>query len=139
VGREVVLMGWVQRRRDHGGLIFIDVRDREGVVQAVFNPEVDREVHAKAHTLRSEYVVAVRGDVAMRPSESINPDLETGEVEVLTRELRILNVAENPPFLIEDNVEISENVRLKYRFLDLRRPRLQRNLILRHKAARTSV
>jgi aspartyl-tRNA synthetase len=135
-GREVVLMGWVQRRRDHGGLIFIDVRDREGVVQAVFNPEVDREVHAKAHTLRSEYVVAVRGDVAMRPQESINPDLETGEVEVLTKELRILNAAENPPFLIEDDVDISENVRLKYRYLDLRRPRLQRNLILRHKAAK---
>jgi aspartyl-tRNA synthetase len=135
-GREVVLMGWVQRRRDHGGLIFIDVRDREGVVQAVFNPEVDREVHAKAHTLRSEYVVAVRGDVAMRPQESINPDLETGEVEVLAKELRILNAAENPPFLIEDEVDISENVRLKYRYLDLRRPRLQRNLMLRHKAAK---
>jgi aspartyl-tRNA synthetase len=135
-GREVVLMGWVQRRRDHGGLIFIDVRDREGVVQAVFNPEVDREVHAKAHTLRAEYVVAVRGDVAMRPQESVNPGLETGEVEVLARELRILSAAENPPFLIEDNVDISENVRLKYRYLDLRRPRLQRNLLLRHKAAR---
>jgi len=135
-GREVVVMGWVQRRRDHGGLIFIDLRDREGVVQTVFNPDMDREAHAKAHKLRSEYVVAVRGDVAMRPEESVNPDLDTGEIEVLTRELRILNAAENPPFLIEDNVDISENVRLKYRYLDLRRPRLQRNLILRHKAAR---
>jgi aspartyl-tRNA synthetase len=136
VGREVVLMGWVQRRRDHGGLIFIDLRDRGGIVQVVFNPEVNPEVHAKAHNIRSEYVLAIKGDVAMRPAESINPDLDTGEVEVLTKELRILNVAENPPFLIEDNVDISENVRLKYRYLDLRRPRLQRNLMLRHKVAK---
>ena len=135
-GREVVLMGWVQRRRDHGGLIFVDLRDREGIVQVVFNPEVDPEIHAKAHKIRSEYVLAVKGDVAMRPEESINPDLLTGEIEVLSKELRILNVAENPPFLIEDDIEISENVRLKYRYLDLRRPRLQRNLILRHKVAK---
>jgi len=135
-GREVVLMGWVQRRRDHGGLIFVDLRDREGIAQVVFNPEVNPEVHAKAHKIRSEYVLAVKGDVAMRPPESINADLDTGEIEVLTKELRILNVAENPPFLIEDDVEISENVRLKYRYLDLRRPRLQRNLILRHKVAK---
>jgi len=135
-GREVVLMGWAQRRRDHGGLIFVDLRDREGIVQVVFNPEIDPEVHAKAHKIRSEYVLGVKGDVAMRPEDSINPDVDTGEIEVLTKELRILNVAENPPFLIEDNVEISENVRLKYRYLDLRRPRLQRNLILRHKLAK---
>jgi aspartyl-tRNA synthetase len=136
VGREVILMGWVQRRRDHGGVIFVDLRDREGIVQVVFNPEINPEVHAKAHTVRSEYVLAVKGEVAMRPPESINSDLDTGEVEVLTRELRILNVSENPPFLIEDNGEISENVRLRYRYLDLRRPRLQRNLILRHKVAK---
>jgi aspartyl-tRNA synthetase len=129
-------MGWVQRRRDHGGLIFVDLRDREGIAQVVFNPEVNPEIHAKAHKIRSEYVLAVKGDVAMRPPESINADLDTGEIEVLTKELRILNVAENPPFLIEDDVEISENVRLKYRYLDLRRPRLQRNLILRHKVAK---
>ena len=135
-GREVVLMGWVQRRRDHGGLIFVDLRDREGVVQVVFNPEIDKEAHAKAHGIRNEYVLAVKGHVAMRPAESINKDLDTGEVEVLTNELGILNVAEPPPFLIEDNVEISENVRLKYRYLDLRRPRLQGNLILRHKVAK---
>ncbi len=135
-GREVVLMGWVQRRRDHGGLIFVDLRDREGIAQVVFNPEVDPEVHAKAHKIRSEYVLAVKGDVAMRPEESINPDMLTGEIEVLSKELRILNVAENPPFLIENDIEISENVRLKYRYLDLRRPRLQRNLILRHKVAK---
>jgi aspartyl-tRNA synthetase len=136
VGREVILMGWVQRRRDHGGVIFVDLRDREGIVQVVFNPEINPEVHAKAHTVRSEYVLAVKGEVAMRPPESINSDLDTGQVEVLTRELRILNVSENPPFLIEDNGEISENVRLRYRYLDLRRPRLQRNLILRHKVAK---
>jgi aspartyl-tRNA synthetase len=136
VGREVILMGWVQRRRDHGGVIFVDLRDREGIVQVVFNPEINPEVHAKAHTVRSEYVLAVKGEVAMRPPENINSDLDTGEVEVLTRELRILNVSENPPFLIEDNGEISENVRLRYRYLDLRRPRLQRNLILRHKVAK---
>ena len=135
-GREVVLMGWVQRRRDHGGVIFVDLRDREGIVQVVFNPEINPEVHAKGHKVRSEYVLAVKGDVAMRPPESVNPDLGTGEVEVFTRELRILSVAENPPFLIEDNGEISENVRLRYRYLDLRRPRLQGNLILRHKVAK---
>ena len=136
VGREVVLMGWVQRRRDHGGVIFIDLRDREGIVQVVFNPEINPEVHAKAHKVRNEYVLAVKGDVAMRPPESVNPDLDTGEIEVMTNELRILSVSENPPFLIEDNGEISENVRLRYRYLDLRRPRLQRNLILRHKVAK---
>ena len=136
VGREVVLMGWVQRRRDHGGVIFIDLRDREGIVQVVFNPEINPEVHAKAHKVRNEYVLAVKGDVAMRPPESLNPDLDTGEIEVLTNELRILSVSENPPFLIEDNEEISENVRLRYRYLDLRRPSLQRNLILRHKVAK---
>ncbi len=136
VGREVVLMGWVQRRRDHGGVIFVDLRDREGIVQVVFNPEINLEVHTKARKVRNEYVLAVKGDVALRPPESINPDLDTGKIEVLTRELRILSISENPPFLIEDNEEISENVRLRYRYLDLRRPRLQRNLILRHKVAK---
>ena len=135
-GREVVLMGWVQRRRDHGGVIFVDLRDREGVIQVVFNPEINPEVHAKAHGVRTEYVLAVKGEIAMRPQESINPDLGTGEIEVLAEELRILSLSENPPFPIEDIVEISENVRLKYRYLDLRRPRLQRNLILRHNVAR---
>lgn len=135
-GREVVVMGWVQRRRDHGGVIFVDLRDREGIIQVVFNPEINPEIHAKAHKIRSEFVLAVKGEVTKRPAESINPDLDTGEIEVLTKELRILSVSENPPFLIEDNGEISENVRLKYRYLDLRRPRLQKNLILRHKVAK---
>jgi aspartyl-tRNA synthetase len=135
-GREVVLMGWVQRRRDHGGVIFVDLRDREGIIQVVFNPEINPEIHAKAHKIRSEFVLAVKGEVTMRPAESVNPDLDTGEIEVLTKELRILSASENPPFLIEDNGEISENVRLRYRYLDLRRPRLQKNLILRHKVAK---
>ena len=113
-----------------------DLRDREGVIQVVFNPEINPEVHAKAHGVRTEYVLAVKGEIAMRPQESINPDLGTGEIEVLAEELRILSLSENPPFPIEDIVEISENVRLKYRYLDLRRPRLQRNLILRHNVAR---
>ena len=135
-GREVVVMGWVQRRRDHGGVIFVDLRDREGIIQVVFNPAINPEIHAKAHKIRSEFVLAVKGEVKMRPAESVNPDLDTGEIEVLTKELRILSVSENPPFLIEDTGEISENVRLKYRYLDLRRPRLQKNLILRHKLAK---
>lgn len=135
-GREVVLLGWVQRRRDLGGLIFIEMRDRQGIVQVVFNPEVNREVHEKAQFLRSEFVIAVRGKVVERPSGTVNPKLGTGEIEVITGELRILNVSKNPPFPIEDDEEVAENTRLKYRYLDLRRPKLQRNFILRHQVAR---
>ncbi len=135
IGREVVLMGWVQRRRDHGGVIFVDLRDREGITQVVFNPEVDSRVHAKAHALRSEYVIGVRGKVDPRPEGMVNPKLKTGAVEVTVTELKILNRAETPPFLIEDQVDASETIRLKYRHLDLRRPRIQRNLLLRHRAA----
>ncbi|MEA3436125.1 MAG: aspartate--tRNA ligase [Thermodesulfobacteriota bacterium] len=135
VGKEVVLMGWVQRRRDHGGVIFIDLRDREGITQVVFNPDVDKKVHDKAHVIRSEYVLGVRGKVDNRPEGMINPKLKTGEIEVLVTELKILNSAQTPPFLIEDKVDVSETIRLKYRHLDLRRPRLQDNIILRHKAS----
>jgi aspartyl-tRNA synthetase len=135
VGREVVLMGWVLRRRDHGGVIFIDLRDREGLTQVVFNPEIHAEVHAKAHTLRNEYVIGVRGTVEPRPEGMINPNLATGAIEVLVNELRIFNPSETPPFMIEDNVEVSESIRLKHRHLDLRRPHLQRNIILRHRAS----
>ncbi len=131
---EVVLMGWVLRRRDHGGVIFIDLRDREGITQVVFNPEVDTEVHAKAHAVRNEYVLAVRGRVDPRPDGMVNPNLRTGAIEVLVSELKILNPAKTPPFLIEDNIDVSENIRLKYRHLDLRRSQMQRNLVLRHKA-----
>ncbi len=134
VGGEVVLMGWVQRRRDHGGVIFIDLRDREGLTQVVFNPEENPQVHAKAHTLRNEYVIGVRGTVAPRPEGMVNPNLVTGAIEVMVSELRIFNAAATPPFMIEDNVEVSESIRLKNRHLDLRRPRLQNNLIQRHKA-----
>lgn len=135
VGKEVVLMGWVQRRRDHGGVIFIDLRDREGITQVVFNPDVNKTVHEKAHVIRSEYVLGVRGTVDNRPEGMINSKLKTGEIEVLVTELKILNAAQTPPFLIEDKIDVSETIRLKYRHLDLRRPRLQRNFILRHKAS----
>jgi aspartyl-tRNA synthetase len=135
IGKEVVLMGWVQRRRDHGGVIFVDLRDREGLTQVVFNPDVNAEVHAKAHAIRSEYVLAVRGKVDPRPEGMVNPKLKTGAVEVTVAELKILNAAATPPFLIEDHIEVSENVRLTHRHQDLRRPMLQRNLIARHRAA----
>jgi aspartyl-tRNA synthetase len=135
VGKEVVLMGWVLRRRDHGGVIFVDLRDREGISQVVFNPEVAPEVHAKAHAIRNEYVLGVRGIVEMRPEGMINPNLETGDIEVLVKQLKILNAAQTPPFLVEDNVEVSETVRLKHRHLDLRRPQLQKNMLRRHVAA----
>jgi aspartyl-tRNA synthetase len=134
VDREVVLMGWVHRRRDHGGVIFVDLRDREGITQVVFNPAVDPEIHAKAHAIRNEYVLAVRGKVENRPSDMINPKLETGEIEVTVTEFKLLNEALTPPFLIEDDIDASETIRLKYRHLDLRRPAMQKNLILRHRA-----
>jgi len=134
--REVTLLGWVQRRRDLGGLIFIELRDRQGNVQVVFNPEVNPEVHEKAQSLRSEYVVGVRGRVVFRPEGTVNPKLNTGEIEVVAKELKTLNVSKNPPFLIEDEEEVVENIRLKYRYLDLRKPKIQRNLILRHRVAK---
>lgn len=135
VGRQVVLMGWVQRRRDHGGVIFIDLRDREGITQVVFNPAESQEVHAKAHGLRGEYVIGVRGMVEPRPAGMANPNLKTGAIEVLVTELRIFNPAITPPFMIEESVEVSESVRLKNRHLDLRRPRLKANIMKRHQAA----
>jgi len=134
-GREVVLMGWVQRRRDHGGVIFVDLRDREGITQVVFNPDFNKEVHKKAHAIRSEFVIGITGKVEKRPEGMANSNLKTGEIEVFATELKILNSANTPPFLIEDTVDVSENVRLKYRHIDLRRPNIQKNLILRHKAA----
>ena len=135
VGKEVVLMGWVQRRRDHGGVIFVDLRDREGLTQVVFNPAVDEKVHLKAHAIRNEFVLGVRGKVDHRPEGMVNPNLKTGEIEVTVTELKILNASQTPPFLIEETVDVSETVRLKYRYIDLRRGRLQNNLILRHRAA----
>jgi len=135
VGTEVVLMGWVQRRRDHGGVIFVDLRDREGITQVVFNPELSPKVHEKAHDIRSEYVIGVRGNVDKRLQGMTNPKLKTGEIEVFATELKIFNTAETPPFMIEDNLEVSENIRLKFRHMDLRRPLLQKNIIKRHAAS----
>jgi aspartyl-tRNA synthetase len=134
VGREVVLMGWVQRRRDHGGVIFVDLRDKEGLTQVVFNPDHNIHVHAKAHALRAEFVIGVRGTVAARPEGMANHQLKTGAIEVMIDELRILNPSVTPPFPIEEQIDAAESIRLKHRYLDLRRPRLQRNIILRHKA-----
>ncbi len=134
LNEEVVLMGWVLRRRDHGGVIFIDLRDRWGITQVVFNPEINGEVHAKAHGLRSEWVLAVRGRVESRPEGMTNPNLKTGEIEVLVDELRILNTSKTPPFPLDEEIEVADTLRLKYRYLDLRRPAMAENLILRHKA-----
>ncbi len=137
VGEDVVLMGWVLRRRDHGGVIFIDLRDREGLTQIVFNPEINPEVHEKAHQLRSEWVLAVKGKVEPRPDDMANPKLVTGEIEVLIDDLRILNRSETPPFPIDEETEVSDNLRLQYRYLDLRRPEKADNLIMRHKAVQS--
>ncbi len=134
IGEEVVLMGWVLRRRDHGGVIFIDLRDRRGLTQVVFNPEVNPEVHAKAHQLRSEWVLAVRGRVEARPGDMANLKLATGEIEVLVDELRILNRSETPPFPLDEESEVSDTIRLQYRYLDLRRPEMAANLVMRHRA-----
>jgi len=135
LGREVVLMGWVQRRRDHGGLVFIDLRDRTGLIQVVFNPQEDPETHERSHAVRSEYVLAVKGRVRERPDDMINPKLTSGRIEVFIHHLRVLNTAQTPPFMIEDYLEVSEAVRLKYRYLDLRRPGVMNNFLLRHRAA----
>jgi len=129
---EVVLMGWVHRRRDHGGLIFVDLRDRKGITQVVFAPEVHAESHQKAHSLRSEYVIAVRGRVRRRPEGMENPKIKTGMVEVACHELRILNTSKTPPFPLDEEKEISESVRLRYRYLDLRKAHMTANLVLRH-------
>jgi len=132
IGREVVVAGWVHRRRDHGGVIFVDLRDREGVVQVVFKPERAPDAHARAHLLRSEFVIAVRGRVEERAPETVNPGLPTGRVEVAVDELRLLNVATPPPFPIEDETGTDESVRLRHRIHDLRRAPLQRALRVRH-------
>ena len=135
VGKEVVLMGWVHRRRDHGGVIFVDLRDRDGITQVVFNPEFNKEVHRKARIIRNEFVLAARGIVVLRPEGMINPSLKTGEIDVMTSELRVLNASRTPPFVLEDDTQVSESIRLQYRYLDMRRPALQQNLLLRHRAA----
>jgi aspartyl-tRNA synthetase len=134
VGKTVTLMGWAATRRDLGGVIFLDLRDREGLCQVVARPEVSEEAHAAADDVRSEYVVAVVGEVVPRSADTVNPSLDTGRVEVLAREIRVLSEAKTPVFPIEDEVDSHEEIRLKHRYLDLRRPRMQRNIRLRHQA-----
>ena len=134
-GTRVALMGWVQRRRDHGGLIFIDLRDRRGITQVVFDPQRNAEAHQRAHALRSEHVIAVRGEVRLRPEGMTNPKLKTGEIEVIVDEYRLLNTSLTPPFQLEPEVDAGENLRLRYRFLDLRRPNTFQNLLRRHHTA----
>ncbi|MFZ5645690.1 MAG: aspartate--tRNA ligase [Bacillota bacterium] len=136
IGQEVALMGWVQRRRDHGGLIFIDLRDRTGIVQLVFGQDLNMEAFQKAETIRSEFVLGVAGKVVPRPEGTENTSLPTGMVDVEVQEVRILNRAKTPPFYIEDGIDVDENLRLKYRYLDLRRPEMQRAIELRHKAGK---
>jgi len=133
VGEEVVLAGWVNRRRDHGGVVFLDLRDRSGIVQVVANPDESSDVLALAQRVRNEYVLQVKGIVHARPEGLVNPALATGEVEVVINELAILNPAKTPPFYIYDDSPVEETIRLKYRYLDLRRSRMQRNIILRHR------
>lgn len=135
LGQEVVIMGWVQHRRDHGGLVFIDLRDRTGLLQTVFNPQEDEVTHQKSHDVRSEYVLALRGTVRRRPDDMVNPNLKTGQVEVFIRELRVLNTSLTPPFMVEDHADVNENVRLKYRYIDLRRPKVLNTFLLRHQVA----
>ena len=134
-GRRALLMGWVHRRRDLGGVIFIHLRDRDGVTQIVFHADADPAVHEKAEMLRAEYVVAVEGEVRRRSAETVNPNLETGEVEVVAGRLWILNDSRTPPFPMEETVDVAEDARLKYRYVDLRRPHMQRNIILRSKVS----
>jgi aspartyl-tRNA synthetase len=135
--QDVCLMGWVQFRRDHGGLIFIDLRDRNGLTQVVFSPDHNPRAHAEAHVLRPEYVLAVKGTVRNRPSGMENDRLSTGRIEVVVAEWKLLNTSATPPFMIEDRIDVSENLRLKYRYLDLRRTRLNTNLILRHQTCQS--
>ncbi|MEK7293651.1 MAG: aspartate--tRNA ligase, partial [Nitrospirota bacterium] len=135
VGQTVVLNGWVHTRRDHGNVIFYDIRDRRGLTQVVFNQETNAKAHEQAHQLRSEFVVAIQGTVSKRPAGSENPKLPTGQIEVMAQTLEVLNPSQTPPFLIEDDAEVTEALRLKYRYLDLRRPKMQKLVALRHHIA----
>jgi len=132
-GKTVVLMGWVHRRRDHGGVIFVDLRDREGITQVVFHEDVGPAVHKRAEEVRPEYVIAVEGRVTPRGAGAVNPHLATGEIEVVAAKIWILNESRTPPFPMEEQVDVAEDVRLKYRYVDLRRPHMQRNVMLRSK------
>lgn len=133
IGEQVVVAGWVQGRRDHGGLIFIDLRDRQGMVQVVFDQQKNANFFSQAEKLRSEYVIAVQGEVVARSEETVNPKLFTGEIEITTEDLEVLSTAKTPPFYIEDELDTDENLRLAYRYLDLRRGEMQKSLQLRHR------
>ncbi|MCG3126770.1 MAG: Aspartate--tRNA ligase [Phycisphaerae bacterium] len=135
-GQSVIVAGWVHNRRDHGGMVFIDLRDREGLVQLKFNPETDPKAHETAGKLRSEFCVCVRGDVALRPQSMINPKMRTGTVEINVHEIDILSASETPRFMVEDEINVNDELRLEYRFLDLRRPTMQKSLITRHRAVK---
>ena len=132
INKEVTLMGWTQSRRDHGGLIFIDLRDRSGITQIVFDPKESAQAHHKAHHIKNEYVIAIKGMVVPRLPGTENPQMATGEIEVKTKQVKILNISDALPFNIEDKTDINDNLRLKYRYLDLRRPKMQINMNLRH-------
>ncbi|NEW04545.1 aspartate--tRNA ligase [Paenibacillus sp. SYP-B3998] len=136
IGQTVLLNGWVQRRRDLGGVLFIDLRDRSGLVQTVFNPDFSGDALAIADRARNEYVLAVKGKVVERDAETVNKNLATGEIEIQVTEIEIMNAAKTPPFFIEDGVDVDEAVRLRYRYLDLRRPEMQKTLMLRSKASK---
>ncbi|TXK79317.1 aspartate--tRNA ligase [Paenibacillus sp. N3.4] len=136
VGQTVILNGWVQRRRDLGGVLFIDLRDRSGLVQTVFNPDFSGDALAIADRARNEYVLAIKGIVVERDAETVNKNISTGEIEIQVTEIEIMNAAKTPPFFIEDGVDVDESVRLKYRYLDLRRPEMQKTLMLRSKASK---
>ncbi len=135
---EVCLMGWTQYRRDHGGLIFVDLRDRNGLTQLVFSPEIAPKAHENAHIIRSEYVLAIKGFERPRPDGMVNPNLTTGEVEVVVHEWKLLNTSKTPPFPIEDRTEASENLRLQWRYLDMRRPKMANNFLIRHKTSQAT-
>ncbi|KPD01667.1 Aspartate--tRNA ligase [Geobacillus sp. BCO2] len=137
VGERVVLKGWVQKRRDLGGLIFIDLRDRTGIVQVVASPDVSVEALAAAERVRSEYVLSVEGTVVARAPETVNPNIATGRIEIQAERIEIINEAKTPPFSISDDTDAAEDVRLKYRYLDLRRPVMFQTLALRHKITKT--
>jgi aspartyl-tRNA synthetase len=132
-GARALLMGWVHRHRDLGGVIFIHLRDRDGVTQIAIRADADEAAHRRAEQVRPEYVIAVEGTVALRSADTVNPNLETGEVEIFAEKIWILNESRTPPFPMEDTVDVAEEVRLKYRYVDLRRPHMQRNIILRSK------
>lgn len=136
-GEEVVLNGWVDNRRDHGGLIFVDLRDRSGIIQIVFNPELNEQAFHLAESVRSEYVVSCRGKVVARSEANINPNLETGGIEVHIESMEVLNIAKTPPFYIENGIDVDEMLRMRYRYLDLRRPEMKDNLMLRHRVINT--